>query len=61
MTSNETGKDATSAGKPLDESTPKAAKPGDVERELSDDEIAAVAGGAVAKKPIKSGGEGGTV
>jgi hypothetical protein len=55
MTSNETGKDALAAGKPLDESMPKAAKPADVQRELSDDEIAAVAGGAVAKKPIKVG------
>jgi hypothetical protein len=59
MTSNETGKDATTAGKPLDDSTPKAAKPTDEERELSDDEIASVAGGAVAKPPTK--GEGGTL
>jgi hypothetical protein len=46
MKSTETRKDATTAGKPLDQSSPKAAKPADVERELSDEEIAAVAGGA---------------
>ncbi|MGO9467811.1 MAG: hypothetical protein ACLQIB_22570 [Isosphaeraceae bacterium] len=52
MTSNESGKDAKAAGKPLDDCAPKAAKPAEVQRELSDDEISAVAGG-MAKSPGK--------
>ena len=45
MTSNETEKDAKAAGKPQDETARKAPKPADEKRELTDDEIAAVAGG----------------
>jgi hypothetical protein len=45
MTSqNVTGKDIKDQNKPVDESAPKAAKPAAI-RELTDDEIAAVAGG----------------
>ena len=45
MTSNETEKDAKAAGKPEAETAQKAEKPADKKRELTDDEIAAVAGG----------------
>jgi hypothetical protein len=41
---NVTGKDVKAQSKPVDESAPKAAKPTAI-RELTDDEIAAVAGG----------------
>jgi len=53
MTSNETGKDVGAAGKPLGGSAPKAAKPSDTARELTDEEIAAVAGGATVKSPVR--------
>jgi hypothetical protein len=39
-------KDAKRLTTPQDDSAPKAAKPSDDKRELTDDEIAAVAGGA---------------
>jgi hypothetical protein len=39
-------KDAKPLTTPQDDSAPKAAKPSDDKRELTDDEIAAVAGGA---------------
>jgi hypothetical protein len=42
---NETGKAMKAQDKPLGESALKAAKPSDVRRELTDDAIAAVAGG----------------
>ncbi len=42
---NVTGKEIKAQDKPLGESALKAAKPSDVRRELTDDEIAAVAGG----------------
>jgi hypothetical protein len=51
MTSNVTGKDSGTAGKPQDDSAPKAAKPSTDKRELTDDEIAAVAGGMISGKP----------
>lgn len=52
---NQTGKDAKNLGTPQDDSAPKAAKPSEATRELTDDEIAAVAGGAVTKKSIMGG------
>ncbi len=46
MTSqNVTGKDIKAQEKPVDETAPKTAKPSAAVRELTDDEIAAVAGG----------------
>jgi hypothetical protein len=42
---NVTGKEIKAQDKPLGESALKAPKPSDVPRELTDDEIAAVAGG----------------
>ena len=54
MTSNETGKDTTTEGKPLDDSTTRAANPSNDKRELTDDEIAAVAAGASGGWNIKS-------
>ena len=42
---NQTGKDAKNLGIPQDESAPKTAKPAEGTRELTDEEIAAVAGG----------------
>ncbi len=42
---NQTGKDATNLGPAPDDSAPKAAKPSEATRELTDEEIAAVAGG----------------
>jgi hypothetical protein len=54
MMSNETGKDVETAGKPLEESAPKATKPSETQRELTDDEIASVAGGLA----VKLGGSG---
>ena len=47
MTTNETGKDTKIADKLQDDSAPKAAKPADKKRELTDAEIAAVAGGGI--------------
>lgn len=52
MTSNEIDKDAKAPGKPQDDSAAKAAKSED-KRELTDDEVAAVAGGSTAKLPTK--------
>ena len=42
---NQSGKDAKNLGPPRDDSAPKAAKPSEATRELTDEEIAAVAGG----------------
>jgi hypothetical protein len=47
---NQTGKDAKNLGTPQDESAPKAAKPSESARELTDAEIAAVAGGLNVKR-----------
>jgi hypothetical protein len=46
-------KDAKTLITPEDNSAPKAAKPSESQRELTDDEIAAVAGGAAAPHPLK--------
>jgi hypothetical protein len=45
---NQTGKDLKTQDKPLDDSALKATKSSEVTRELTDDEIAAVAGGGTA-------------
>jgi len=46
MTSqNQTGKDSKNLTTPTDDVAPKAAKPSEIERELSDKELAAVVGG----------------
>ena len=46
MTSqNQSGKDAKPLINPNDEVAPKAAEPSEIKRELTDEEIAAVAGG----------------
>jgi hypothetical protein len=42
---NQAEKDAKALTTPKDDAPQKAAKPSEVERELTDDEIAAVAGG----------------
>jgi hypothetical protein len=41
----QTAKDGTSVRTPEDDAAPKAAEPSETERELTDDELAAVAGG----------------
>jgi hypothetical protein len=53
MTSqNPTGNDPKSATAPPADAAPQAGKPSEVKRELTDEEIAAVAGGAIApRKP----------
>ncbi len=58
---NQTGKDFKAQDKPLHDSALKAAKPSEVTRELTDDEIAAVAGGGTAPvqhkvPPLEPGG-----
>ena len=45
MTSQRDRERRRGPGKPQDDSAPKAAKPSETKRELTDDEIAAVAGG----------------
>jgi hypothetical protein len=45
---NQTGKDIKAHDKPLGDSALKAGKASEVTRELTDDEIAAVAGGSTA-------------
>ena len=42
---NQSGKDAKPLINPNDEVAPKAAEPSEIKRELTDEEIAAVAGG----------------
>jgi hypothetical protein len=61
MMSNETGKDIGTAGKPLEESAPKATQPSETQRELTDDEIASVAGGLAAVRPGGSGPKTSTI
>jgi hypothetical protein len=49
MTSqNQSGKDAETLNTPKDDTAPKATETAEVTRELTDDEIAAVAGGGAA-------------
>jgi hypothetical protein len=56
MTSqNPTRKDAKPLTNPNDDVAPKAAEPSEIKRELTDEEIAAVAGGVVVVKRPPSG------
>jgi hypothetical protein len=51
MTSqNQSGKDAKTLNTPKDDTAPKATETAEVTRELTDDEIAAVAGGGIIVK-----------